>query len=232
MDDLTRDFYEERRHKWRRSAFWRGVLITLSALVLLGVLVVILGGGPRFADHIAHVVLKGVIYNDPVLDATLKDVEENDKAKALILTISSPGGTTVGSEAVFERLRKISDKKPVVSVLGEVAASGGYIAAIGADHIIARGNTITGSIGVIMEYPDLTDLLTKVGITMQTIRSSEIKGGPSPFRKSTPEARAAEKVLIDESHQWFRGLVEDRRGLNGSKLDTVADGRVFTGRWP
>jgi len=230
MDDLTRDFYEERRHKWRRSAFWRGVLITLSALVLLGVLVVILGGGPRFADHIAHVVLKGVIYNDPVLDATLKDVEENDKAKALILTISSPGGTTVGSEAVFERLRKISDKKPVVSVLGEVAASGGYIAAIGADHIIARGNTITGSIGVIMEYPDLTDLLTKVGITMQTIRSSEIKGGPSPFRKSTPEARAAEKVLIDESHQWFRGLVEDRRGLNGSKLDTVADGRVFTGR--
>tara|TARA_Y100000385_G_scaffold276128_1_gene321485 strand:+ start:1063 stop:1980 length:918 start_codon:yes stop_codon:yes gene_type:complete len=230
MDDLTRDFYEERRHKWRRSAFWRGVLITLSVFVLLGVLVVILGGGPRFADHIAHVVLKGVIYNDPVLDATLKDVEENDKAKALILTISSPGGTTVGSEAVFERLRKISDKKPVVSVLGEVAASGGYIAAIGADHIIARGNTITGSIGVIMEYPDLTDLLTKVGITMQTIRSSEIKGGPSPFRKSTPEARAAEKVLIDESHQWFRGLVEDRRGLNGSKLDTVADGRVFTGR--
>ena len=230
MDDLTRDFYEERRHKWRRSAFWRGVLITLSVLVLLGVLVVILGGGPRFADHIAHVVLKGVIYNDPVLDATLKDVEENDKAKALILTISSPGGTTVGSEAVFERLRKISDKKPVVSVLGEVAASGGYIAAIGADHIIARGNTITGSIGVIMEYPDLTDLLTKVGITMQTIRSSEIKGGPSPFRKSTPEARAAEKVLIDESYQWFRGLVEDRRGLNGSKLDTVADGRVFTGR--
>jgi len=230
MDDLTRDFYEERRHKWRRSAFWRGVLITLCVFVLLGVLVVILGGGPRFADHIAHVDLKGVIYNDPVLDATLKDVEENDKAKALILTISSPGGTTVGSEAVFERLRKISDKKPVVSVLGEVAASGGYIAAIGADHIIARGNTITGSIGVIMEYPDLTDLLTKVGITMQTVRSSEIKGGPSPFRKSTPEARAAEKVLIDESHQWFRGLVEDRRGLNGSKLDTVADGRVFTGR--
>lgn len=230
MDDLTRDFYEERRHKWRRSAFWRGVLITLSVFVLLGVLVVILGSGPRFADHIAHVDLKGVIYNDPVLDATLKEVEENHKAKALILTISSPGGTTVGSEAVFERLRKISDKKPVVSVLGEVAASGGYIAAIGADHIIARGNTITGSIGVIMEYPDLTDLLTKVGITMQTIRSSEIKGGPSPFRKSTPEARAAEKVLIDESHQWFRGLVEDRRGLNGSKLDTVADGRVFTGR--
>ena len=230
MDDLTRDFYEERRRKWRRSAFWRGVLVSLSALLLIGVLGIILGGGPRFGDHIARVDLEGVIYDDPVLDATLKEVEENDNAKALILTISSPGGSTVGSEALFERLREISKKKPVVSVLGEVAASGGYIAAIGADYIIARGNTITGSIGVIMEYPDVTAMLTKLGITMQTVRSSDIKGGPSPFRRSTSEARAAQKVLIDESHDWFRGLVEDRRGLTGLKLDEVADGRVFTGR--
>jgi protease-4 len=230
MDDLTRDFYEERRRKWRRSAFWRGVFVTLGVFVLLGVLGAFLGGGPRYGDHIAHVDLQGVIYDDPILDAALKDVEENDSAKALILTISSPGGTTVGSEAVFERLRKISEKKPVVSVLGEVAASGGYIAAIGTDHIIARGNTITGSIGVIMEYPDVTDMLTKLGITMQTIRSSDVKGGPSPFRKTSPEARTAEKALIDESHDWFRGLVEERRGLSGEKLDGVADGRVFTGR--
>lgn len=230
MDDLTRDFYEERRRKWRRSAFWRGVFVTLGVFVLLGVMGAFLGGGPRFGDHIAHVTIKGVIYDDPILDNALKDVQENDSAKALILSISSPGGTTVGSEAVFERLRKISEKKPVVAVLGEVAASGGYIAAIGTDHIIARGNTITGSIGVIMEYPDVTDLLERWGISMQTIRSSDIKGGPSPFRKSTPEALAAERALIDESYDWFRGLVEDRRGLSGEKLDEVADGRVFTGR--
>lgn len=230
MEALERDFYEERRRKWRRSAFWRGVFCTLGLFVLLGVLGAFLGGGPRFGDHIAHVDLQGVIYDDPVLDAALAKVEENDNAKALILTISSPGGTTVGSEAVFERLRKIAEKKPVVSVLGEVAASGGYIAAIGTDHIIARGNTITGSIGVIMEYPDLTDLLTRWGISMQTIRSSDIKGGPSPFRKSSEQARAAEQALIDESYDWFRGLVEDRRGLSGAKLDEVADGRVFTGR--
>lgn len=230
MEALERDFYEERRRKWRRSAFWRGVFCTLGVFVLLGVIGAFFGGGPRFGDHIAHVDLQGVIYDDPILDAALKDVEENDNAKALILTISSPGGTTVGSEAVYERLRKISEKKPVVSVLGEVAASGGYIAAIGTDHIIARGNTITGSIGVIMEYPDMTDMLSKLGITMQTIRSSDIKGGPSPFRKSTPEARAAEQALIEESYVWFRSLVEERRNLSGAKLDNVADGRVFTGR--
>jgi protease-4 len=230
MEALERDFYEERRRKWRRSAFWRGVFVTLGVFVLLGAIGAFLGGGPRFGDHIAHVDLRGVIYDDPVLDAALKEVEENDNAKALILSISSPGGTTVGSEAVYERLRKIAAKKPVVSVLGEVAASGGYIAAIGTDHIIARGNTITGSIGVIMEYPDVTDLLTKLGITMQTIRSSEIKGGPSPFRKTSPEARAEEQALIEESYVWFRGLVEERRNLTGAKLDAVANGGVFTGR--
>ncbi len=230
MEALERDFYEERRRKWRRSAFWRGVFVTLGVFVLLGVIGAWFGGGPRFGDHIARVDLTGVIYDDPVLEAALKKVAENDNAKALILTISSPGGTTVGSEAVYERLRKIAEKKPVVSVLGEVAASGGYIAAIGTDHIIARGNTITGSIGVIMEYPDVSDLLTKLGVTMQTIRSSDIKGGPSPFRKTSPEARAAEQALIDESFIWFRDLVEERRGLSGAKLDNVANGGVFTGR--
>ncbi len=230
MEALERDFYEERRRKWRRSAFWRGVFVTLGVFVLLGVIGAWFGGGPRSGDHIARVDLTGVIYDDPVLDATLKRVEENDNAKALILTISSPGGTTVGSEAVYERLRKIAEKKSVVSVLGEVAASGGYIAAIGTDHIIARGNTITGSIGVIMEYPDVSDLLTRLGITMQTIRSSDIKGGPSPFRKTSPEARAAEQALIDESYTWFRDLVKERRGLSDVKLDEVANGGVFTGR--
>lgn len=230
MTGFERDFYEERRRKWRRSAFWRGVFATLGLLLVLAVGSVWLSGTPRFSDHIAHVDLSGVIYNDPALDATLREVEKNDSAKALILTISSPGGTTVGSEAVFERLRSIAKVKPVVSVLGEVAASGGYIAAIGSDYIIARGNTITGSIGVIMEYPDVTDLMSTLGISMQTIRSSPLKADLTPYRKASPKGLAVEQELIDESYQWFRGLVEQRRNLTGAALDKVADGRVFTGR--
>ena len=230
MTGFERDFYEERRRKWRRSAFWRGVFATLGLLAALIALLVWLSGTPRFSDHIAHIDLTGVIYDDPLMDETLRMVEESDSVKALILSISSPGGTTVGSEALFERLRKIAAIKPVVSVLGEVAASGGYIAALGSDYIIARGNTVTGSIGVIMEYPDVTDLMATLGINMQTIRSSELKADLTPYRKASPEGLAAEQQLIDESYQWFRGLVEERRNLTGAALDRVADGRVFTGR--
>lgn len=227
---FERDFYEERRRKWRRSAFWRGVLATLGVLVLLIAIGIWTSGGPRLSAHIAQVNLNGVIYDDPILDEALKSVEENESAKALILKISSPGGTTVGSEAVFERVRMIAEKKPVVAVLGEVAASGGYIAAISADHIIARGNTITGSVGVIMEYPDVTDLMARLGIAMETVRSSELKAEGSPFRKTTAAGRVAEQELIDDSYAWFRGLVGERRNLTGSALDQVTDGRVFTGR--
>lgn len=118
----------------------------------------------------------------------------------------------------------------MVAVLGEVAASGGYIAAIAADHVIGRGNTLTGSIGVILEYPDFTGLMARLGVGLETIRSSELKAEPSPFRPTNPAARAVEDALVADSYAWFRGLVADRRGLSGQALDSVANGQVFTGR--
>ena len=118
----------------------------------------------------------------------------------------------------------------MVAELGEVAASGGYVAAIAADHIVARGNTLTGSIGVIMEYPDLTQVMDRLGIGLETVRSSELKAEPSPFRPTNPAARARDEALVAESYGWFRGLVGERRGLGGHALDAVANGGVFTGR--
>jgi protease-4 len=114
--------------------------------------------------------------------------------------------------------------------MGELAASGGYITAIAADHIVARGNTLTGSIGVIMEYPDLTQVMDRLGIELETVRSSELKAEPSPFRPTNPAARAVEEALVAEGYDWFRGLVGERRGLAGPALDRVANGAVFTGR--
>jgi protease-4 len=227
-DPLVRDFYEERRRKWRRSAFWRGFLIAAVLALIVGFFV--FGRSAMPYDRIARFEVTGMILDDPERDALLEEIAEDDHARALILRINSPGGTTAGSEALFASVRAIAAKKPVVAVLSELAASGGYVAAISADHIVARGNTLTGSIGVIMEYPTFTDLMSKVGIGYETVRSSELKAEPSPFRPTNPEARALDQAMIDESFAWFRGLVGERRGLAGEKLDTVATGGVFTGR--
>ncbi|MFQ5621850.1 MAG: signal peptide peptidase SppA [Paracoccaceae bacterium] len=226
---FERDFYEERRRKWRRSAFWRGFFV---ALLLAGVAAWLLVPGdllPR-GEHIARFDVSGVIADDPARDALFDEMAEADNVRALIVRIDSPGGTTTGAEALYVSIRRVAEVKPVVAVMGEVAASGGYIAALAADEIVARGNTLTGSIGVIMEYPDLTGLMDRIGIGMETVRSSELKSEPSPFRPSSDEARAIDEALVAEGYAWFRSLVGDRRNLNGSALDKVSDGRIFTGR--
>lgn len=227
---LEREDYEERRRKWRRSGFWRGIGLVVLLIVLAATAALWFGDRPRFGPHVALVEIAGVIVDDPVLDAKLAEIEDNPEVEALILRINSPGGTTVGSEVLYERVRRIAGEKPVVVTMGEVAASGGYITAIAADHIIARGNTITGSIGVILEYPQIGALLEKLGIEIETVKSAELKGGPSMFRAPTPEQLALEQLLIEDSYQWFRALVAERRGLSGPDLEAVADGRVFTGR--
>jgi protease-4 len=229
MDVLERDFYEERRRKWRRSAFWRGFLI--AAVIALVLSLPGLREAFRAASaQIARVDISGVISEDVAREKLLADLRDHDNVRAVILRINSPGGTTAGAEALYADIRRLAEEKPVVAVLGEVAASGGYIAAIAADHIIGRGNTLTGSIGVILEYPDLTEVMDRLGIGLETVRSSELKAEPSPFRPTNPAARARDEALVEESYQWFRGLVGERRGLEGVALDAVANGGVLTGR--
>ncbi len=229
MDVLERDFYEERRRKWRRSAFWRGFLL---AAVLAALIAAWVGSaGLELARaHVARFEVTGIITDDPERDELLEELADSEHVKAVIVRINSPGGTTAGAEALFASLRQIAGKKPVVAELGEVAASGGYVAAIAADHIVARGNTLTGSIGVILEYPDLTQVMDRLGISLETVRSSELKAEPSPFRPTSPAARAQDEAMVAESFGWFRGLVGERRGLAGNALDAVATGGVFTGR--
>lgn len=229
MDALERDFYEERRRKWRRSAFWRGFFVALGLLILIGVGLSFLGINTA-RDHVARYRVNGIIGDDYERDMLLQNLARSKSARAVIVRINSPGGTTAGAEALFASLRRIAAEKPVVAVLNEVAASGGYVAAIGADHIVSRGNTLTGSIGVIMEYPDLTQVLDRFGVEMETFRSSPLKAEPSPLRETPPEARAISEAMVADSYAWFRGLVSERRGLSGDALDEAASGAVFTGR--
>jgi len=230
-EGLERDLYEERRRKWRRSGFWRGVGFML--LLLGGVIwwaVSVADDGFPSGDHIARITINGIITQDRYREEVLAKIAADDDVKALIVLINSPGGTVVGSEILYESLRAVAENKPVVAEMAGVAASGGYMAALGADYIIARSNTVTGSIGVIMEYPDMSGLLSRVGVQMQVIRSSEIKGGVSPFREANPAEVAAQQAMIEETFIWFKNLVSQRRNLSGNALDRVTTGGVFSGR--
>lgn len=204
-------------------------MFCIAVLVAVGVYFGMQDQNPT-GPHIARFHIDGVIYDDRERDHLLRSIRDSSDARALILRISSPGGTTVGSEAIHQFIQEIASDRPVVAVMDEVAASGGYIAAVAADHIIARGNTITGSIGVIMEYPDVSELMATLGVKMQTYRSSGLKADSSPFRPPSPEGRAAQQVVIADTFNWFRQIVGEGRSLEGAELDAVTTGGIFTGR--
>ena len=179
---------------------------------------------------VARYAVTGVILADPERDAMLREIAEDDDVEALILRIDSPGGSVPGSEALFEAVRSVAANKPVAAVMGEVAASGGYIAALAADRLIARGGTLTGSIGVVAEYPNVEELLESIGVDVRKIASGPLKAEPSPFHEPDPAALDYAETLIADSHDWFVGLVADRRGLEPERARELGDGRVFTGR--
>jgi protease-4 len=151
-------------------------------------------------------------------------------AKAVIVHINSPGGTTSGSEELYSALMRLKEKKPLVVVVDGLAASGGYITALAADHIVALETSLVGSIGVLFQYPNVADLLKTLGIKIEEIKSSPLKAAPNGFEPTSPEARAAIESIVSDSYAWFKGMVKSRRHLDDAALERVTDGRVFTGR--
>jgi len=180
--------------------------------------------------HIARLTISGLIAGDASTLKLIRDVEDSKAAAAAIVTINSPGGSTEGAEALYDEIRRLAEKKPVVAVVGSMAASGGYIAALAADRIFVRGNSLVGSIGVLVEYPNVSGLMDKVGVKLESIKSSPLKAVPNGFEPTSEEARAAMAALVADSFAWFKGLVRERRGLSDDELARVDDGRAFTGR--
>ncbi|WP_119388716.1 signal peptide peptidase SppA [Taklimakanibacter lacteus] len=221
----------DRRRLKRRLTFWRVAAILLFIGGLLA-LAASFGGFDlsKRQDHIARIRITGLITGDqPTLDL-LDDIAKAGHVKGLIVRIDSPGGTTAGSEAIYEAIRKIAKDKPVAAVMDTVAASGGYITAIAADHIVARGNTITGSIGVIFQWAEVSKLLETIGVQMQEIKSGDLKAEPSPFKPLSDKAREVSNQMVQDSFAWFTGLVAERRKLPIDKVKVLSDGRVYTGR--
>ena len=223
--ELMVDRRQLRKRLWR----WR-VLAVVALLLALASLFWKGDDFKKYSDHIARVRIDGLITGDQATLNLLDGIAKSEKVKAVIIRIDSPGGTTAGSEAVYEQIRRISEKKPVVAVMDTVAASGGYITAIASDYIVARGNTITGSIGVIFSFPEISKLLETLGIKMEEIKSGELKAEPSPYKPVSDHVRAVTSAMVQESFAWFTGLVAERRHLTPERVAVLADGRVYTGR--
>lgn len=222
------DYLLDRARLKRRVRFWQGfgVLALILTLIILG---------SRFTDSdqgpfIARLSIEGVIRDDPLRDQVIRELGQDDDVKAVIVRINSPGGTAVGGEALYQSLLKLAEQKPVVSVMGELATSAGYMTAIATPHIIARESTITGSIGVIMQSMNIEQLLDTLGITPVTIKSGPLKATPNPVEPLTPEIRASTQALIDDMFDMFISMVAQQRELPLETVRPLADGRVFTGR--
>lgn len=226
------DLVADRRRLRRKLTFWR----VAAFLVLIGAVAagafVWRGragfGGP--AQHVARISVSGLITGDQRTTDLLKRVARADSVRGVVLSINSPGGTTSGSEELFRGIRELAAKKPTVAFVDGVAASGAYITAMAADRIVARETALVGSIGVLFQYPDFSGALGKVGVAVEQVKSAPLKAEPSGFKPTTPEARAALQSVVNDTFDWFKALVTDRRGIKGEQLATVSDGRVFSAR--
>jgi protease-4 len=228
---LDADAIVDRRRMRRKLTFWR-VSAVVIALVALAVAAAVLAPRDHLlpgGDYIARITVSGLIRDNRDRVEAIARLAKS-RAKAVILHIDSPGGTTAGSQQLYDSLRALQAKKPMVVVVDGLAASGAYIAALASDHIVAHDTSLVGSIGVLFQYPNFTGALKTLGIQVESIKSSPLKAAPSGYEPTSPEARAAIEAIVLDSYAWFKSLVKTRRKMDDAQLAAVTDGRVFTGR--
>jgi protease IV len=226
------DLIVDRRRMRRKLTFWRVSAAVLAvAIVLGGALLATPSARRAFSttNAIARVTIEGLITSNSDRVQAL-DRLGRSSARAVIVHVNSPGGTTAGSEQLYDALTRLRAKKPVVVVCEGLCASGAYITALASEHIIAQGTSLVGSIGVLVQFPNFGDLMKTVGVKVEEVKSAPLKAAPNGFEPTSPEARAALDDLVKDQYAWFKDLVKTRRGMDDPALEKVADGRVFTGR--
>ncbi len=230
---MSADQIADRRRLRRKLSFWR-VAAFIVLFVAIAAVIVAVGGRNSFpavaGPQIARVTISGFIASDRPQTKLLDTLAKTSAVKGVIVAIDSTGGATTGGEELYEALRKLADAKPTVATVGTVGASAAYMAAIATDHIVARRTSITGSIGVIFEMPEVSGLLDKIGVNVEEIKSGPLKAEPSPFKPASDDAKRVIEGLISDSFNWFVDIVAERRGLSHDEALGLADGRIFTGR--
>ena len=223
----------DRRRLRGKITFWR--VLAFGALIIAAIVggLVATRDSASFAaagPQIARISVSGFIAGDQRMTDLFKRVGEARSVSGVVVSISSPGGSTTGSEELFRGVRQLADKKPTVAFVDGVAASGAYITALAADRIVARETALVGSIGVLFQYPDFSKLLGVVGVAVEEVKSSPLKAEPSGFKPTSPEARAALQSVVNDTYAWFKNLVQTRRGMSDAEIAAVSDGRIFSAR--
>ena len=222
----------ERRRLRRRLTLWRLLAVVLAVffIALLATGNQRFAGSGSFLPHIARVSVSGLITDDQKMLELLDKVGKSSQVQAVILDINSPGGTTTGGEAMYDAIRQLAEKKPVVAVCGTLATSAAYIVALATDRIFVYGNTITGSVGVIFQWADVSELMKTLGVKVEEIRSGPLKAVPNPFQPADEKARAVGEEMVQEAKVWFVDLVAKRRKIEPATVPGLTDGRVYSGR--
>ena len=230
---MDADVIIDRRRLRRRASFWRAVAFVVFAVAIIAIVAATSGlglDGKVRREQVARIAVDGFIDTRPRAAELIGEAADARAVKAIMVRIDSPGGAAVGGEALYRAIRLAVDKKPVVAVIDGLGASAAYMTAIAADHIVARESAITGSIGVIFQFPHFEDLMDKIGVKFSEVKSAPLKAEPSMFKEPSAEALAMIQSVVDGSFDWFVDRVAERRTLDKFEARRLADGRIVTGR--
>jgi protease IV len=214
----------------RSRGLWRVLAFVALAIAVLAGLGRFAMEGSALGDHVARITIAGTITTDRALRETIEALAEDERVKAVIVSINSPGGTTAGGEELYESLMALRASKPVVAVIDELGASAAYMTAIATDRIYARRLSIVGSIGVLYQHVDAGKLLDTIGLDFDKVQTGPLKAEPDLDEPLAGPARVSLQALVDDSYQWFVDIVAERRSIDRPTTLALADGRIVTGR--
>ncbi|OUI78417.1 peptidase [Commensalibacter intestini] len=228
---LESDLLLERQKIRRRLVFWRCIALVIFVISIVSVVAAFSPKMGRDSDHLVKLKIEGVIGSDVSKKVKLIDDALTDKTvKGMILYVNSPGGAVTGGEQLHDAILNFAQKKPVVVSMGGVAASAGYMISVPANRIFALNSTLTGSIGVIMQAPDISGLLDKVGITVDQLVSGPLKGQPSMVKPLSSQGREMLQGLIENFYDQFVVMVAHGRHMDVAKVKELGDGRPYSGQ--
>jgi protease-4 len=212
----------------RRLFFWR----TISFITVVIIVYLSFENQEKSSsnDYIANYNISGLLISADEIIEDLEELKSNNEVNSIIISVDSPGGTTVSAEEIYLKLKEVSLVKPTAIVMRNIATSGAYLLSLGGDVIFSRENTITGSIGVLLQWARVDEALSKLGIEVNEVKSGKLKAEPDFFGEIDEEAQQVTKEIIDETFEWFIRIVKVERNLNPSEIYTISDGRIFTGR--